>query len=180
MTNTGYFGRCGGQVGIYSDRISDAYYPILLVKGSDPSGEWDRSARLLLGNSAQLSAAAALARDKDLDRAISSTLLGKLATVLVEAKNSPSVSSENSANSDSKGSLGKGAKTNRNATDTRMWQCKVYCKSGSGPIIWKEVSAKSRREAATWVGDNADGICNASGQKYASSIAYPEYYCSEK
>jgi hypothetical protein len=113
------------------------------------------------------------AADSDLRERIDATN-----RVLRAARDSSEASSKTSG-SDANDAA-KGGKSAKNTSDVRTWQCKVYCKSGGGPIVWKEVSAKSRREAATFVGENADGICNASGHKYASSIAYPEYYCSVK
>lgn len=68
----------------------------------------------------------------------------------------------------------------RGNNDQRIWRCKVYCKSASGPVTWKDVPAKTRREAAKWVGENADAICRADGNKFASSKDFSESQCSEK
>lgn len=64
--------------------------------------------------------------------------------------------------------------------EQKTWRCKVYCKNASGPVAWKEVGAKTRREAAQWVGDNAHAICNAQGKEFASSVTFSESQCSEK
>ena len=55
-----------------------------------------------------------------------------------------------------------------------------YCKSATGPTIYKKVQAASRREAAKMVGDNADQICANDGKSYASSRDFPESQCSEQ
>jgi len=68
----------------------------------------------------------------------------------------------------------------RGNADQKIWRCKVYCKSASGPMTWKDVPAITRREAAKWVGDNADAICKADGNKFASSKDFSESQCSEK
>lgn len=66
----------------------------------------------------------------------------------------------------------------RGNSDQKIWRCKVYCKSASGPVVWKEVGAKTRREAAKWVGDNAHDICKAQGKEFASSLTFSENQCT--
>jgi hypothetical protein len=65
-------------------------------------------------------------------------------------------------------------------SNTKIWRCKVYCKSASGPITWQEVPANSRSEAAKWVGDNSDAICHNDGNGYSSNVRFSESQCSEK
>lgn len=60
------------------------------------------------------------------------------------------------------------------------FECKVYCKSASGPVTYKTVMAGSRREAAKMVGDVADEVCASAGKAYASAIVLPESQCYPK
>jgi hypothetical protein len=85
-----------------------------------------------------------------------------------------------SAGTESSGGSGFGRDSGKRQSDVRIWRCKVYCKSAGGPITWKEVPAKTRGDAARWVGDNADAICNADGNSYASSKEFSAGQCSEK
>ena len=62
----------------------------------------------------------------------------------------------------------------------KTFVCKIYCQSTSGSITRYELSAKNRREAANYVGDNADEICRSNGHSYASNKAFSERQCSEK
>lgn len=68
----------------------------------------------------------------------------------------------------------------RGNADQKIWRCKVYCKSVNGPVTWKEISAKTRREAAKWMDQNADAICHSAGNNYASSVSFSENQCSER
>lgn len=62
----------------------------------------------------------------------------------------------------------------------KVFMCKVYCLSGSGPVTYKRIEASSRKDAAKIASDYADGICAADGKSYASSIRYDESQCKEK
>lgn len=69
---------------------------------------------------------------------------------------------------------------NQNSPSKKMFKCKVYCKSAGGPITWYEIAANNRSEAAKWVGDNANAICNSDGNSYASRHSFSESQCHEK
>lgn len=83
------------------------------------------------------------------------------------------------------------AAENRNSTSSssksspppkvaKTFSCYIYCNSGGGPITNRDVQAASRSEAAKFMGDNADQICQNSGYRRASSISFPESQCRER
>lgn len=73
------------------------------------------------------------------------------------------------------------AKPERNiAAAPSMWICSIYCRSASGPVVYREVSANSRKEAAKKIEENAFSICKVSGHGYESRHAYDESQCSKK
>jgi len=62
----------------------------------------------------------------------------------------------------------------------KTFSCYIYCNSGGGPTTSRDVQAASRSEAAKYMGDNADQICQNSGYRRASSISFPESQCRER
>ena len=66
------------------------------------------------------------------------------------------------------------------STGMKIYQCKIYCKSASGPVTYKKVEAQSRREAAKIIGDSANQICADDGKSYASGRNFSESQCSEQ
>lgn len=89
-------------------------------------------------------------------------------------------SSSSSSSSGSSSSSSSSSSNSQKGSGLKVFQCKIYCKSASGPTTYKKVQAASRREAAKMVGDNADQICANDGKSYASSRDFPESQCSEQ
>lgn len=89
-------------------------------------------------------------------------LLGKTGGMLAESPSSNRARSEEKPN------------------DGKQYQCKVYCKSANGPITFKTVTARSKKQAAEIVGDSADEICANDGLSYSSSKKFNESQCTEK
>lgn len=87
------------------------------------------------------------------------------------SSSSSSTSSGNSNSSQSKA---------QSKSQAKVFSCKFYCKSASGPTTHKDFTASSRREAAKMAGDSADQVCNSKGLGYASSVSFAESQCSER
>lgn len=62
----------------------------------------------------------------------------------------------------------------------KVFSCKFYCKSASGPTTHRDFTANSRREAAKLAGDSAHQVCNSKGLGYASSVDFSESQCFER
>jgi len=99
-------------------------------------------------------------------------LLAKANGVLSEQRASSASNAAPSAKSS--------ASRSSSASTLKTFECKVYCKSASGPVTYHTVNTASRGEAAKYMGEHADEICLSKGMKYASSIAFPESQCREQ
>jgi hypothetical protein len=64
------------------------------------------------------------------------------------------------------------------SSDTKTYQCKIYCKSASGPVVYQKFQAASRRDAAKMAGDRANNICATQGHSYSSAAEFKESQCS--
>jgi hypothetical protein len=62
----------------------------------------------------------------------------------------------------------------------KVFSCKFYCKSASGPTTYSEFTANNRKEAAGMAADAADRVCDNKGYGYASNVKYSESQCSAK
>jgi hypothetical protein len=62
----------------------------------------------------------------------------------------------------------------------KTFECKIYCKSASGPVIFTSIEAGSRRQAADLAAKQADQVCAASGKSHASSVKFSESQCREQ
>ncbi len=62
----------------------------------------------------------------------------------------------------------------------KVYECKIYCKSATGPTTYKRIEASSRQGAAKIASDRASEFCEQNGQSYASSIKFSESQCQEK
>lgn len=62
----------------------------------------------------------------------------------------------------------------------KVFSCKFYCKSASGPTTYSDFTANSRKEAAGMAADAADRVCDNKGYGYASNVKYSESQCSAK
>lgn len=63
------------------------------------------------------------------------------------------------------------------AATLRPFDCKIYCKSASGPSITRRIDAESRQQAARIASDRADGFCAAQGLSKTSDVTYSESQC---
>lgn len=62
----------------------------------------------------------------------------------------------------------------------KTYECKVYCKSGTGPTTYYKGKFSSRREAADYIEEHSHEICESKGLKYASGIKFSESQCTEQ
>lgn len=62
----------------------------------------------------------------------------------------------------------------------KVFSCKFYCKSASGPTTYSDFTANNRKEAAGMAADAADRVCDNKGYGYASNVKYSESQCSAK
>lgn len=98
-------------------------------------------------------------------------------TERIEARRAMMSSGSGQSSSSSSSSYG-GTKTE--SPKAKTFVCTIYCQSSSGPTINREVKAASRREAAQFMGANADQICRGTGFDRASARAFPENQCRER
>jgi hypothetical protein len=63
---------------------------------------------------------------------------------------------------------------------SKVFSCKFYCKSASGPTTYSDFTANSRKEAAGMAADAADRVCDSKGYGYASHVKYSDSQCSAK
>jgi hypothetical protein len=62
----------------------------------------------------------------------------------------------------------------------KVFSCKFYCKSASGPTTYSDFTANNRKEATGMAADAADRVCDNKGYGYASNVKYSENQCSAK
>lgn len=62
----------------------------------------------------------------------------------------------------------------------KVFECKIYCKSASGPTISRRIEAPTRRDAARLAGERAGEFCAADGKAYASAVEFKESQCQER
>ncbi len=62
----------------------------------------------------------------------------------------------------------------------KVFECKIFCKSASGPAIFKRIEAATRKDAAKIAGDGANEFCAQEGKSFASSVTLPESQCRER
>ena len=62
----------------------------------------------------------------------------------------------------------------------KVFECKIYCKSASGPTIIRRFEAPTRKAAAQQAGDGANEFCAQDGKGYASAAVLPESQCRER
>lgn len=72
------------------------------------------------------------------------------------------------------------AKGSANSSGPKDFECKIYCKSAAGPVVFHRVQASSRKEAAKFAGDYANQICAKEGKSHASSVSFSESQCVAK
>lgn len=66
------------------------------------------------------------------------------------------------------------------ASAPKTYECKIYCKSASGPVVYRRFQASSRKDAAKLAGDQANQICAADGKSHANSVDLSESQCVAK
>jgi hypothetical protein len=66
------------------------------------------------------------------------------------------------------------------AAKPRVFECKIFCKSASGPAIFRRIDAATRKEAAKIAGDHANEFCEKEGKSFASAVVLPESQCQER
>jgi hypothetical protein len=66
------------------------------------------------------------------------------------------------------------------AAKAKVYECKIFCKSSSGPTIFKRIEAATRKDAAKIAGDHANEYCLQEHQSYASGLTLPESQCQER
>ncbi|WP_146204644.1 hypothetical protein [Massilia glaciei] len=62
----------------------------------------------------------------------------------------------------------------------KTFECKIYCKSASGPVTYFKVDSASRGEAAKYMDEHADEICRKNGLAHASGLKFSESQCRER
>lgn len=68
----------------------------------------------------------------------------------------------------------------RQDAKSKVYECKIYCKSATGPVTYKRIDATSRKGAAKIASDRASEFCEQDGQSHASSVKFSESQCQEK
>lgn len=104
-TTLSYYGQCGisDSGGFYQHEEPKYINPIIVVRGNEASEEWTTFLSMIKGSQKNITVASSASKDRDLDRAINNTALGRVAKGLVEVQQNPvSNSKENSSESRSK------------------------------------------------------------------------------
>ena len=102
------------------------------------------------------------------------------ARVAVRNANIDAARSSGSSGSSSRDSSS-GQSSAKSSPKNKTFVCEIYCKSGTGPRISRELSGSSRDEVARYIDANADGICKNSGiSNKASGIHFSASQCKEK
>lgn len=68
----------------------------------------------------------------------------------------------------------------RKSAQPRTYECRIFCKSATGPVIHRRLQANTRADAAKAAGARADEFCAAQGHTRASTIELAESQCTEK
>ena len=63
------------------------------------------------------------------------------------------------------------------AAGPKAFECRIYCKSSTGPTITRRIEAASLKEAARIAGERANEFCAADGKSHASSKRLDESQC---
>ena len=94
-----------------------------------------------------------------------------------DANSTPNRRNEDRANASTAATM---SSSPRAGSDAKTFVCTIYCNSSGGPTIRRETLAKSRADAASILGEQADAQCKASGHSKANSARLPENQCSAK
>lgn len=73
-----------------------------------------------------------------------------------------------------------GPATKTTAPVSKTFECKIYCKSGSGPTISRRIEASSRKDAAKLAGDRSNEFCEKAGLGKSSVLTLAESQCVER
>lgn len=62
----------------------------------------------------------------------------------------------------------------------KVFECKIYCKSATGPTISRRIEAATRKDAAKLASERAGEFCAADAKGYASAVEFKESQCQER
>lgn len=133
---------------------------------------FDKAAKKRGGVNVQVDSSIYRDNDKGVDQA-------RAAAEEVDEIRSRAASASESQKNSIDNSKSKNASSN---TNSRIWRCKLYCRSSSGSmtITHKDIAADSRKDAAKIASENSSQICRSDGSTTSNYKEFDSSQCQIK